>query len=268
MSLGVRVLSPSRWTATTGSQTAELMVNFDPDGQTSWVRVRPATNVASTSFLTALMPVATSSWSSRTRVDALDPSDSGAGAVVAPGSALEERWIFTRAGTDKTAGDLVLHGAFAGMAGRDASGIPVRAVLFGAGSIRDQSGGRPLLSSATANAIEVKLVGTTLDVTGDGIADFQAYAPTATAATVNGYDVQATFEAGMVTFRTASGGGSGAGAPDGGSCGNCIPPPATVTSPEGAVSSDPAPGGCSHSAETAGWLGALGALALAFRRRR
>ena len=279
MSLGVRVLSPAQWTATTGSQTAQLMQNFDPDGQTSWVRVRPATNVASTSFLTALMPVATSSWPSRTRVDALEASDRGAGAVVAPGSILEERWIFTRAGTDKSAGDLVLSGALAGMAGRDAAGTPVRAVLFGAGSIRDQNGGRLLLSSTSANAIQVNTVGQTLAVTGDGIADFHAYAPTATTATLNGLAVQATFEAGMVTFPGGTGGGS-----DGG-CGNCMPPPADGgtpptdggtpptdggTSNEGSHSSYvPVAHGCSQGGgETGSWLGTLGALALASRRRR
>src|SRR5438045_2411916 len=37
-SLGVRVLSPSSWTFTTGTQTAQLMDQFDPDAQVSWVR--------------------------------------------------------------------------------------------------------------------------------------------------------------------------------------------------------------------------------------
>jgi len=40
------------------------------------------------------------------------------------------------------------------MAGRDSSGAPVRALLFGPGSIRDQNGARLLLSSASARAIE------------------------------------------------------------------------------------------------------------------
>jgi len=216
MSLGVRVVSPGQWTATTGSQTASLMENFDPDAQTSWVRVRPASNVASTQFMMALMPVATSSWASRTRVDALDASDTGAGAVVAPGSILEERWIFTRSGSRKAAGDLVLSGAFAGMAGRDSSGAPVRAVLFGAGSISDQNGSRLLLASATAKAIQATVAGATLAVSGDGIADFQAYAPSASSATVNGAQVQATFESGMVSFPAAAGGGVDAGTPDAG----------------------------------------------------
>src|SRR5204862_2691443 len=144
-SLGVRVLAPATWSATTGTQTAQLMDQFDPDATVSWVRVRPSPNVASTQFLNALMPVATSQWASRTAVDRLDPNDVGAGAVVAPGSALEERWIFARAGASgKAAGELVLAGSQAGMAGRDATGAPVRAVLFGLGSLSDQGGARLL----------------------------------------------------------------------------------------------------------------------------
>jgi hypothetical protein len=211
MSLGVRVLAPAQWTATTGSQTAELMKNFDPDAQTSWVRVRPASNVASTRFLMALMPAATTSWASRTRVEALDATDSAAGAVVAPGSTFEERWIFDGSSTGRSAGDLVLAGSFAGMAARDSSRAPVRAVLFGAGSLSDQNGARLLLSSASAKAIQANIAATTLVVTGDGIADFHVYAPAATAATLNGARVEAAFEAGMAVFPAPPRGSAGRG---------------------------------------------------------
>ena len=51
-SLGVRVLAPASWTATTGTQTAQQMNQFDPDAQVSWVRVRPASNTASAQSLT------------------------------------------------------------------------------------------------------------------------------------------------------------------------------------------------------------------------
>ena len=200
-SLGVRVVSPVAWTAQTGSQTAELMNQFDPDGQTSYVRVRPASSAAAQQFLTALMPVATASWAQRTPVSALSAADPGAGAVVAAGSALEERWIFARAGSaGKAAGDLALSGALAGMAARDASGAPLRTLLFGAGQLSDQAGARLLLSTTSATAIEASGSGATLVVTGAGIADFQAYAPAATAVMLNGQVVSAKFEAGMVTY--------------------------------------------------------------------
>jgi MYXO-CTERM domain-containing protein len=252
-SLGVRVLSPPSWTATTGTQTAELMDQFDPDATTSYVRVRPAANAAAQQFLTALVPVATASWAARTPVDALSSADPGAGAVVAPASALEERWIFARSGVGKSAGDLVLTGSVAGMAGRSASGAPVRAVLFGAGTLSDQSGARLLLSTATGKAIQANLAGGTLVVTGDSIADFHAFAPTATQVTLNGIAVGATFESGMVTYPasvpccgTPDAGVDAGPAPDAGvdagpapdagvdagpppevdaGCGNCQPPP-------------------------------------------
>ncbi len=107
--------------------------------------------------------------------------------------------------------------------------------------------------------------GATLAITGDSIADFHAYALTATSVTLNGATVSATFESGMITYSGGlQGGGTGGGtgspngggsAADGGTAGE------TKSVTLGGVGS-----GCSTGAG-AGWLAALGALAL-FRRRR
>ena len=238
-SLGVRVLSPAAWTAQTGSQTAQLMDQFDPDGQTSYVQVRPASSAAAQQFLTALVPVATASWAQRTQVNPLASADPGAGAVIAPGSPLEERWIFARAGSaGKTAADLALSGALAGMAARDASGAPLRALLFGAGQLFDQTGARLLLSTTSASAIEASLSGATLAVSGTGIADFQAYAPAATSVTLNGHPVSAAFEAGMVIYP---------GSP--GAC--CTPPPDAGTADAGAPATGAADAGVADSGPSA-----------------
>ncbi len=220
-SLGVRVVAPASWSANTGTQTASLMNLFDPSNQTAYVQVRPTSQAAQVQFLTALVPVATASWASRPRIDPLAAGDEGAGAVVAPGSALEERWIFNRLGAAaKGAGDLVLQG-LAGVAVRSASGAPIRAALFGQGSIADQSGARILLATQSARSIEADLQGTTLVVTGDGIADFQAFSPLATAATVNGQAVPVSFASGTASWTGAasSGGGTdgGTGSADAGS---------------------------------------------------
>jgi hypothetical protein len=190
------------------------MDQFDPDAKVSWIRVRPSGNAAAAQFLTALIPVATAQWSGRTPVNRLDEGDVGAGAVVSPGSALEERWIFARAGAPgKTAGDLSLLGSQVGMAARDASGTPVRAVLFGQGSISDQGGARLLLATQSAAAIEAKLTGGTLAVSGNPVHDFQAYAPGASSVTLNGVAVDATLESGMghVSGATPRGGRGNAG---------------------------------------------------------
>ena len=286
-SLGVRVLAPASWTATTGTQTAQQMGQFDPDGQVSWVQVRPASATASAQFLNALVPVAAAQWASRTPVAPLDANDVGAGAVVSPGSSLEERWIFARAGAaGKTAGDLVLTGAQAAMTARDAAGSPTRAVLFGPGSIADQSGGRMLLSTQSANSIETTLDGATLAVTGNPVRDFRAYAPGASAVTVNGVPASATFEGGLVTYPAvvapppADGGSADAGAPDSGDpgdlCGNCQPPSDGGPNPAldaGTLPPEPAlpvtaAHGCSHAGTAAAWLGALALAGLALRRRR
>jgi hypothetical protein len=276
-SLGVRVISPAQWTATTGSQTALHNDMADPDGYTAWVRVRPAANTSQVQFLTALVPVAASAWSQKPRIDALSAQDPGAGAVVAPGSALRESWIFSRAGSDgKAAGDLALTGSLAGVAARNAAGAPVRAALFGAGRIADQGGARELLSSKSARSVEADLQGTTLAITGDSIADFHAYSPTATSVTLNGTAVPATFESGMITYPGRGvGADGGTGSPDGGA----------GAADAGSGSSDAGTGdggtvvgemnkvtlggfgagGCSTGAG-AGWLAALGALAFFSRR--
>src|SRR5207253_2889533 len=182
-SLGVRVLAPASWTATTGTQTAQQMSQFDPDGQVSWVQVRPASATASAQFLNALVPVAAAQWASRTPVAPLD----------AP----------------------------------------------------------------------------TLAVTGNRVRDFRAYAPGASAVTVNGVPVSATFEGGLVTYPAvvapppADGGSADAGAPDSGDpgnlCGNCQPPSdggpnpaldAGTLPPEPALPV-PAAHGCSHTGTAA-----------------
>src|SRR5438552_865883 len=181
------------------------MEQSDTDAKTSYVRVRPSASTSAQQFLTALIPVATAAWASRTRVDALSADDSGAGAVIGFGSSLDERWIFARSGASgKSAGDLVLSGAHAAVTARDASGNHLRAALFGAGQISDQSGARLLLSTTSATAIEASIQGTVLAVTGSGIADFQAYAPAATSVMINGQPAGATFEAGMVTYPASS----------------------------------------------------------------
>jgi Domain of unknown function (DUF4962)/Heparinase II/III-like protein len=200
MSLGVRVVSPAAWTATTGSQSENLTFLFEPDAQISWVRVRPQTAAPAVQFLTALVPVPAASWASRVRIDPLSAADTGAGAVVAPGSGLEERWIFGRAGGDGyAAGDLALTSALAGMAGRNA-GAPSRALLIGPGRLSDQSGSRELLSSASARMIEADLQSATLVVSGDGISDFRAYAPATSALRINGQPASATLLDGVVVY--------------------------------------------------------------------
>ena len=212
-SLGVRVISPAAWSFTTGSQTAPLMNLFDPDGQTSWVRVRPAVSAARAQFLTALVPIAAAQWASRPRIDALSSSDPGAGAVVAPGSALEERWIFAGPAADgRAAGDLALAQSLAGLAVRDASGSPRRTVLFGRGKLSDLGGSRMLLSTLSARSLEVDLQGALLVVSGDSIQDFRAFAPAASSVTINGRAAAVSFASGLVIWPPEA-------APDGGTGG-------------------------------------------------
>ena len=135
-------------------------------------------------------------------------------------------------------------------------------MLFGQGSISDQGGARLLLATQSATAIETKLAGGTLAVTGNPVHDFQAYAPGAAAVTLNGVTVAedagklrdalgvmpppgdagtpdagtpdaGTPDAGAVDAGTPDAGVPDAGAPDAGAdagdagdlCGNCEPSP-------------------------------------------
>jgi hypothetical protein len=217
MSLGVRMVSPASWTIATGFQSVSNTGLFESDGSIAFAMVRPSVPSATQQFLAALVPVKTADWASRLRVDPLVDQDRGAGAVVAPGTALEERWIFSGPAADgKSAGDLALASSLVGMAGYNA-GLPTRAFLAGAGKISDQLGSRELLSSVSARAIEADLQGTTLVVTGDGIADFRAYAPGAKTVTVNGTTVDWSSDGSVVVFTGAAAvGGTDAGTPDAG----------------------------------------------------
>ena len=50
-------------------------------------------------FLMALLPVKTASWATaRPTVNPLDAANTGAGLIMAAGTALEERWVFARNG--------------------------------------------------------------------------------------------------------------------------------------------------------------------------
>jgi hypothetical protein len=279
-SLGVRVIAPAQWSATTGAQTAALMSKFDPDGSTAWARVRPSIAAAETQFLTALVPASQAAWSSRPAIAALQAEDSGAGAVIAPGSALEERWIFGRPGVAaKAAGDLQLSSALAGMAARSA-GRPSRALLVGPGSLSDQGGARLLLSSESARSLEVDLQGATLVATGDAVADFRAYAPGATAATLNGASVAVSFEGDVLVYAGGAVATPDAGtpAPDGGA-GVGVPPSTDGGTPFGSVADGGAPGvalsglsggrcgGCAGGGAASLWT-AIAGLALLRTRRR
>jgi hypothetical protein len=211
MSLGVRVVSPASWTATTGAQSANLTLLFEADGSIAYVKVRPASASSSQQFLTALMPVATGQWGGRPVVTALTDAEPGAGMVVAPGSALEERWIFARAGGDgKAASGLALTASLVGMAAYN-HGQVQRSFVVGAGKLSDQNGTRELLSTHTARALEADLQGTSLVVSGDGIRDFRAYAPDASQVIVNGRSVAWKRNGTAVEFVAADGEDTGSG---------------------------------------------------------
>jgi hypothetical protein len=263
--------------------------------------VRPSVAAAETQFLTALVPVSQAAWSSRPAIAALQASDSGAGAVIAPGSALEERWIFNRPGVAvKAAGDLELSSALAGMAARSA-GRPARALLVGPGALSDQGGARLLLSSRTARSIEVDLQGTTLVASGDAVADFRAFAPGATAATLNGAPVAFSVEGDLLLYPAAAvatpdggsavpdggaGGGRavpfpGGGTPvtDAGAGGGGAPPSPDASAPFASVADGGTPsvalsglagrgcGGCAGGGSASVWAALAGLVLLRTRRR-
>jgi Heparinase II/III-like protein/Domain of unknown function (DUF4962) len=267
ISTGVRVVSPASWTAVTGTQTAQLMSNFDSDALTSFIQLRPSVAATNQQFLMALLPVKTAAWATaRPTINALDSTNAGAGLVMSAGTSLEERWVFARNGsTGQTAGDLVMSGSIAGMVAHDTSGAAVRAVLFGAGKISDQSGSRLVLQTASAKALEANLVGTTLVVTGQSVDDFQAYAPAATAVTLNGTSLSATHAAGMVTYLAAvTTPPADAGTPDDGSASNSVTADAGIPLTESTLAPS---AGCSSSGAVAGWLALGGLLALISPRR-
>jgi hypothetical protein len=188
--LGVRMVAPASWSATTGSQTAQSINKLEPDGSIGYVRVRPTAAAAAQKLLAVLVPMAQTAWASRPAIAPLSSSE-GLGAVVSAGS-LQEKWIFGTANASAAAvaagGGLSLTGSLVGLAAYTGSAVS-RAVLVNPGTLADQSGARELLTSKSATMIEAEASGSALTVTGTAIQGFRAYAPAATTVTLNGAPV-------------------------------------------------------------------------------
>jgi MYXO-CTERM domain-containing protein len=208
----VAVVAPASWTFGASRQVLPDIERLNPSGYVWGATVTPAAQ-ANVDFLTALVPVAESSWSKRPAVAPLDPSARDAGLTVTDGARVTAV-LFGRLPTDLTrAGGYTLAG-LSGVA-ESASGKPVRALLVRGTRLEDAT--RPLLRhDGAAIMLEADgLDGEQVALSGDALQQAILYAPRAKQVTWNQAVVPFTRDGDFVTVSVsgsnASGGGGGSG---------------------------------------------------------
>ena len=251
--LGVAVVAPASWTFGASKQVLPQIDRLNPNGYV-WGATVTHPPQANADFLTALVPVAESSWSKRPAVAPLDPSARGAGLSVTDGGRVTAV-LFGKLPTDLTqAGGYTLAG-LSGVA-ESAFGKPVRALLVRGTRLEDSS--RLLLRhDGAATMLEADgLDGEQVALSGDALQQATLYAPRAKQVTWNQAVVPFTRDGDFVTVNV-----SGSHASGGGGGGSSGPDPSTPQTPSHGS-------GCASGPDAGGL--ALAGLALAWwlRRRR
>ncbi|HET7826676.1 MAG TPA: heparinase II/III family protein [Anaeromyxobacter sp.] len=185
--LGVAVVSPAAWNLTVTQQSPRQIDGLNPAGSVTGAEVAPASPTPSVTFLTALVPTTTASWSSRPTVVPLDAAQPEAGLVVTAGTQVATA-IFS---DDPTASSSASGVDLAGLAGvLEADGAaPTRVLLVQARSL-SQGGALVASQDGTASILEAEGLGDAeLRLTGDVLGTARVRAPSATRVTWFGKDV-------------------------------------------------------------------------------
>jgi hypothetical protein len=168
--LGVKVLAPSGFAYETGISTHEYTSHEKP-----YVRVRPATNVADTRFVTLLYPTDEASWGSKPAVSLLGDTGQAVGVRIALDGTQDH---LIRYGTEEsvTVGEYVLAGAVAS-AFKDSGGNLTRLFLGNGRTVSDSGGARVLIESQRAITVEAIYSGSALALYGEDLYGLKIYGP-------------------------------------------------------------------------------------------
>ena len=275
--LGVAVVAPASFNASFFNQSPVHVDKFNPAGYVAAAQVTPASPSANVTFLTALVPVANASWSSRPAVAAVDPSQPDGALTVTAGTHVAVAMFNSAATGTRQASGYFLAGE-AGVAEYDSS-APSRAVLVNGTSLSDSQ--RTLVTQTTPTSmLEADgLSSSALSLSGDVGGKPRIWAPNATAVAWNGEPVPFTRDGAYVQIGAidtgtpdagtgSTGGGTGAGGgaaviPDGGTSGGSG---ATVGG-GGSSQASAAAHSCSATGSELGTLWLLILAAIALRRR-
>ncbi len=246
--LGVAVVGPASWTFSATTQTAPrfgAQNGIDPDG-TAYAATVTAPAAASTTFLTALVPVAAAAWSGRPAVSPLDPDARDAGLSLVDGQRIAAA-IFGDASGSRRAAGYHLEG-LAGVA-ESLAGAPTRALLV-AGRILEDATRALLAQDGTASVLEADgLSGSVVSLSGDALGSATIWAPGASRVLWRGVDIPFERRGDLVAVQGPGGGATAGGGGAGGAGG-------TVAS------------GCSVGGRAGVGAVAVAAIALVRRRRR
>ncbi len=218
--LGVQVVSPSSFTASVSTQTADkLTKQFEPDGEVSLVEVQPSSPVSAARFLDLLYPTTGTAWSSRPTAQPLDAAHPERGFSLAFQGGTD-LWLFAPDGA-------IAAGAYsltapAAVLRASSSGAYARLALVGPGELRDGGGEHLLLSSSAPGALEADISGTNVALTGKDASSAEISAPDATSVAFDGAPIVWHREGDLVVIGAApspgpDGGTNDAGATDAGS---------------------------------------------------
>lgn len=185
--LGVKVLSPANFALRTAVQKAGNLQNFDPDASMTAAFIAPPEDTASTTFLTALVPVRdASAWGEKARIDPIDPAVPHRGAVITnTGIAGERIYVaFTDEPTETAEAGGIRVTGMAGVVKHQGEQI-VRTVLA-AGSRLDWQGRTQIqIEGGPPATLEADYTRSSLALSGDA-RRVRVYAPRATTVTYNG----------------------------------------------------------------------------------
>jgi hypothetical protein len=128
--LGIKVIAPARFEVRTENQVTANLRAFDPDGAMTGAFIRPASDVASVTFLTALSNTRTDTWQTRPEILPIDGALPDKGVRIKKNAVSNDQSIVV---FNDTPMDIALGGGIAvkGMAGviKHDEGQIVRAML-------------------------------------------------------------------------------------------------------------------------------------------
>jgi hypothetical protein len=128
--LGVKVIAPARFEMRTENQVTANLRGFDPDGAMTGAFVRPANDVASITFLTALANSRTDTWQTRPEITPINSALPDRGVRIKTSTAVTNQSlvVFNDTPMDIASGGGVTVKGMAGVIKHD-TGLLVRAML-------------------------------------------------------------------------------------------------------------------------------------------
>lgn len=209
VNLGIRVISPSSFEMTEGSQYVNYndpIDDLEGDDNISYAKIRPSSASANTKFLEVLWPATSSEWNNKPNIQPLevDHPEYGMSVPLIAGSA--EMWIYNSPGATTSAGGITIAQGEIGVLRKDANDEPLRIVLLGPGVLKDRNGVRTLIEKSDDGVLEVDINGNRADLSGTSLTNrVRFYGPNITEVFIDGAPAEWEHTGDIVTIGEVSG---------------------------------------------------------------